>query len=680
MKFMTQLRVEPYRLPAAPLGKENPLPVFRARNPDRPMDLRGDFPPEKKVLAGWQAGFRVLPYRMQDQYDRTRKEVGFKSIVLENEFLRATFLPELGGRLVSLVDLVNDDELLCRNPIFQPANLAIRNAWFFGGVEWNIGHYGHTFFTCSSLFAEEIRGVQGEPGLRMYEYERCKGLFWHMDFFLPSGSRVLVAYTRVVNGSRAETPFYWWTNTGVVEKPGLRILAPGRKVIYVIGAAGEDMAYGSGELPYLPVLAADSTYPTNFSYGCEHFYQLDEVDLPWEAALDENGKGIFEASTSRMRYRKVFGWGSRNGADHWKQILSGPGHDYLEIQAGMTPTQEHGLKIPAGASWDWVQVFGEFRGDPALIHQPDYSAAIRYVDDKLRNQLPSEGLEKLRESYAMLARKQARKPIHQGSGWGALEIIRRRTDPQEPPLPAGIDFPEDSVSAEQQKWLDLLHHGVFPEPDPSQEPGEWMIQIEWLDRLKNLKNKNWFSLLHEGVGHMELYDYARARRAWQESVQRRPSCWALRNLAGLAGMQGEAEESRELYQQAYDLARSHGNLRLALIVEYLKALCSTGRYQEALQVIQSLPEGHRQSDRVQLVLGRACLEMGNLVAVERVLRREYAVIREGETELTDLWADLWIRREEKVTGRKIPRSHRPEMLQKYPPPTAIDFRIFNDKF
>ena len=144
-------------------------------------------PEEKRRFLGWQAGYRVLPYRMQDVYTRQRAPRDFQAVVLENEYLRATFLPELGGRLVSLVSLPAERELLHRNPVFQPADLAIRNAWFSGGIEWNIGQLGHTFTTCSPLFAAQIRGAAGEPGLRMYEYERCKGLFWQIDFYLPPG-------------------------------------------------------------------------------------------------------------------------------------------------------------------------------------------------------------------------------------------------------------------------------------------------------------------------------------------------------------------------------------------------------------------------------------------------------------------------------------------------------------
>ena len=92
--------------------------------------------------------------------------------------------------------------------------------------------------------------------------------------------------------------------------------------------------------------------------------------------------------------------------------------------------------------------------------------------------------------------------------------------------------------------------------------------------------------------------------------------------------------------------------------------------------MQSLPEAYRQVDRVKILYGRIALELGDLEAVESVLQREYAMIREGETELTDLWADLWLCREAAQGGFAIDRSRRHEMLEKYPPPAKIDYRMF----
>src|SRR6185312_15830011 len=111
----------------------------------------------------------ILPYRLQDQYDRQRSPRPFKSIVLENDHLRAVFLPELGGRLWSLIHKPTNRELLFVNPVFQPANLAVRDAWFSGGVEWNVSIIGHCPFTCASLFAARVMRDDGTPMLRMYE-------------------------------------------------------------------------------------------------------------------------------------------------------------------------------------------------------------------------------------------------------------------------------------------------------------------------------------------------------------------------------------------------------------------------------------------------------------------------------------------------------------------------------
>ena len=680
---MTQLRLEPYTLMGAPLGAENPLPVFRKPDPDSPFLLLDSVPESKRERVGWQGGFRVLPYRMQDNYSRERTLMTFQAVILENEHLRATFLPELGGRMVSLVSLPEERELLSRNPVFQPANLALRNAWFSGGIEWNLGHYGHTFLTCTPLFAAEIRGQAGEPGLRLYEYERCKGLFWHIDFYLPPGATELTAYTRAANCSRSETSFYWWTNIAVPETPGTRVLAPGKQVIYV-DFNGKQAGRGWGQMPYLPTLTGDASYSTQFTHASEYFYQLEDIELPWEAALDERGQGFFEASTRRLCYRKMFCWGTHPGGKRWQSFLSLPGNDYLEIQGGMTPTQGHGLGIPAATAWDWVQVFGLFSGDPQQVHQVDFSAAADYVNASLRRRISPEALETMRRGCAALAATPAVRILHQGPGWGALELARRKFAGGEPPVSAAFEFPASTLGVEQQKWLDLLQSNVFPEPDPGELPGEWLIQGEWRQLLAQLPRKNWYSLLHEGVMRMEQFDQAGAVRAWEELIRLRPSAWAYRNLAAAAQRAGQTQRALDYYDQALDLAQASGQMPPGLAVECLQALCAAGRYPEAQRLVESLPENVRQADRVQILSGRVSLELGDEAAVEKVLQREYAVIREGETELTDLWADLFLRREARQTGAASSwiadpadlSSRRREILQKYPPPASIDFRLY----
>src|SRR4051794_11997890 len=97
---MSSLTIEPCVIPAANFGGENPLTPLRSY--------------ETASMVGATAGdaqypdrgneASILPYRLQDQYDRQRSPRAFKTAVLENEHLRATFLLDLGGRIRSIFD------------------------------------------------------------------------------------------------------------------------------------------------------------------------------------------------------------------------------------------------------------------------------------------------------------------------------------------------------------------------------------------------------------------------------------------------------------------------------------------------------------------------------------------------------------------------------------------------
>jgi tetratricopeptide (TPR) repeat protein len=673
---MARAYAQALSIQGAPLGETNPLPVFRNPNHDRTIHYLDSVPSEKRTLAGFDTGYRVLPYRMQDGYTRQRRELTFQSIVLENDLLRAIFLPELGGRLISLEYKPAQRELLARNPIFQPANLAIRNAWFSGGIEWNPGQYGHALTTCSPVHAAITQAANGEQGLRLYDFERCKGLFWQIDFWLPEGSPFLIAFCRALNPNPTDTSLYWWNNIAVEEKPDVRVLAPSLKVIYV-DFSQEVQSYGMGTMPFLPTtVGRDASYATNFGFASEYFYQCEDAELPWEAALDGEGRGLIEASSHPVSYRKMFCWGMHAGGRHWQDFLSLPNHPYLEIQSGMTPTQSHGLPLPANSTKEWVQLFGYFEADAARVHDKDYAAACDYVDGRLKQQLPAARVADLLAECRANANLAPAEILFAATGWGAVEMARRALEPELPGVPAAFVFPAQTVTVEEEKWLRLLDSGRLAEPDPSAVPGEWMVQPEWLPRLAAIENKHWFEWLHEGVMRMENGDTAGAVAAWQSSIAQRPSPWAYRNLAVAADRAGDAQAAQKFYAKAWEMAVALDVQSAPLAVECLQSLLAQRKFDEGLALYESLPETVRDFDRVQILRGRIALEMGDLETVERVLQREYAVIREGETELSDLWTEMWSQREAERTGRPLDEALRREVRKSHPLPSNIDFLMF----
>jgi len=303
-------------IPTAPLGPPNPLPpLFSYRDLHEIDDLSGADPEMRRGIRYGRVT-STLPYLQQDGYGRERRPMEHRVAVLENEVLRATFLIGLGGRLWSLVHKPTGRELLYRNEVIQPANLALRSAWFAGGVEWNIGTIGHSPLTCSPMHVARVQLDDGTPVLRMYEYERMRGLIYQVDAWLPEDSSVLLVHVRVVNPSDDEVPLYWWSNIAVPQTDRTRVLAPARTAWQFT----YDSSVRTVRMPSFDGL--DRTYPARATGAADYFFALEDGDRPWVAALDERGQGLVQTSTRRLRGRKLFLWGDGVGGRHWQRWLT----------------------------------------------------------------------------------------------------------------------------------------------------------------------------------------------------------------------------------------------------------------------------------------------------------------------------------------------------------------------
>ena len=493
------ITVEHTTIPGSPLGSENPFPQFHGTRVVAPVHHDETFLPEDLSGFGTDLSFRALPYRMQETYSRRHQQMPITTIVLENEHLKATFFPEYGARLASLVEKASGREYLFANPVFQPANLAIRNAWFSGGVEWNIGRFGHTVFTCAPVFFGRVVGEDGEEFLRAWEFERTTRLYYSIDFHLPADSRELDAHVRIMNRSSQPAPAYWWTNTAVREEKNLRIFSGTDQVIYIKPESNKEEGrlhtFGRAAMPYLPSLPGkDASYPQNFTYSSEYFFQTHrEETSPWEGAGYDDGFLFFERSTPRLRYRKMFCWGTHPGGRHWCDYLSLPGAgDYVEIQAGLSPSQVHITEIPAGTTWDFTQSFGGTIVDSGVISGP-WSEANEAVHRVVDERVPPGEITDRHRRYQAGATIAPREILHHGSGWGALENLRRgggRETSQAASadgMLGGLLFPEETLGREQEPWVALLTTGTLPEP--SGNPS-YMVDPAWKPILQRAAERD----------------------------------------------------------------------------------------------------------------------------------------------------------------------------------------------
>ncbi|MBR7832082.1 DUF5107 domain-containing protein [Actinospica durhamensis] len=567
----------------------------------------------------------LTPYTWQRDYDRVRTERELPTVVLENEILTATFLPGHGGRLWSLVHRPTGRELLHRNEILQPANLALRDAWLAGGVEWNFGTTGHWPLTCEPLHAVRASAPDGTPVLRMYEFERLRRMVVQIDAWLPAGSPVLYVHASLRNPSPEETPVYWWTNIAVPQAPDVRVVGPAEHAFefdYV-----SDLEYV--RFPHLDGL--DRSYPGRVSRAADYFLDIPDGERRWIASLDAAGSGLVQASTDRLRGRKLFCWGTATGGRHWQEWLSGPDSAYLEIQAGLARTQLEHVPMPGGATWSWVEAYGMAQADSEAVHG-SWDQARAAVASALDELVTSRELDAALASVSEFVGSD--ELLSQGSGWGALEI-------EAGSLPAVPGLPFGSCDADQRPWLDLLASGRLPICDPPAAP---VVGPRWRELLEECA-EDWHALYHLGLMRLADGDEGAARDAFKRSAGEQRTPWALRALAFLACSAGEAADlAAEAHRLLPDLRE--------LTIEALDALLRAERPDEALALIEALAQADREHGRIRLAEAWAAHGSGDDDRVRVLLAEGIRVdnMREGELSLDALWTAVH-------PGRPVPAAY-----------------------
>lgn len=641
----------------------NRLAKFRSRPHERILD-DSFLPEEEKKGYGYETGDRFLPYKWQDLYSRERSEIEVRTIVMENDHVRAEFYPQYGMRLASLIQKDGSGEILFSNPVLQFGNLAIRRAWFSGGIEWNFGQLGHSFATCEPLFVSRMKDENGEEFLRTFEYERQKGLYWSIDFHLGRDDRFLFAYGRFVNPRDEKQPFYYWTNIAVPEEKGMRIYSGTNDVIFIDSRSlmSEDAVrvMAHGRLPYLGIKeGVDYTYPENFTdYSNEYFFQNPaRADASWEAAAYCGGRVFFDRCDESLRYHKMFCWGGEPGGWHWRDYLCEEGKgDYVELQAGFSPTQVHGEDIAAHSMRDFIQCFGLFTGSSDFTHG-DYDSGKNGIYEKIESLVPQAELSERKQRYAASSSLVPGDFLQYGSGYGALEAVRDSSI-----TPDGFYFPPDSIKDEERVWLGVLE-GRTPPPDDI--PSSYMTDERWKPYIEKLDGKNFSTFNILGVMALEAEKDDEAETYFRTSLSLKENAFAYRCLAIMRKMQGMDDEAVSLMKKAVSLDSCR-----EMAEEYASLLIDRKMYGEAWEYYFSLDEDVRSDERLSITMMPAACALGRKDFLEAQFERDFAVIREGERNYTDSYFAYQAMNEAEKNG--IPYTQ--ELVRRFEKENRIPFR------
>lgn len=633
-----RLKFEKRRMRTADLGAEASVPDLLGElilQNHLPFDL-GE---EEEIYEGYGRIPNAYPYRQYNTYTRKLKERSVQTAVLENTYLRAVFLPEYGGRLWELWDKESGQNLLYTNDVIRFSNLAVRNAWFSGGVEWNIGVIGHSPLTTEPLYTAVLENESGTEILRMYEYERIRGVVYQMDFWLEDEERFLNCRMRITNASSEVIPMYWWSNMAVPEYDGGRVLVP----------AKEAFTYQEGKVfkTGIPLVnGIDVTDYKKIPSSVDYFFDIPEEEPKYVANVDREGFGLLQISTRRLRSRKLFSWGNGEASDHWQEFLTDRAGRYVEIQAGLGKTQYGCIPMAPHTAWEWMEQYGSIRVEKEVMELPHLERCQR-VTDTLQKAGMFECLEKRLQETKSMAKTSA-ESVFPGRGYGALREDRD--------WPGNLHLTFRLQEPGLLEWQEFLKSGKLKEPDVKERPAEFCAQAKDIPALvrcvETSGKNNWYAWYQLGLARYADGQHEKAKEAFQKCCGCRENPWGLHGLSCAHLVLGEQKAAGETAFQALSMRKEDVSFQK----EGFKILYLSRAYQTLCEAYEGLEKEQKAVGKLKFYYISALYELGDFEKAYRLLEEggglEIEDIREGEDSIAQLYTSLY----EKIEGRpgKVP--------------------------
>jgi len=167
----------------------------------------------------------IYPYPLQDRVTDIREEKTYKVLYLENDYIRLSILPEIGGRLFSALDKTNNYEIFYHQHVIKPALIGMLGAWISGGIEWCVFHHHRntTFMPVDYTLAEN---PDGSKTIWFGETERRHRMKWIIGVTLYPDKSYIEAKVLIFNRTAFPHSILYWANVAVHANDDYQIVFP----------------------------------------------------------------------------------------------------------------------------------------------------------------------------------------------------------------------------------------------------------------------------------------------------------------------------------------------------------------------------------------------------------------------------------------------------------------------
>jgi tetratricopeptide (TPR) repeat protein len=272
------------------------------------------------------------PYTLRHNLTNRRVDHAWRAVFLENEFLKCSVLPDLGGHLYSCTDKISGKPMFYENPSIKKADIAYRGAWAAFGIEFNFP-VSHNWVTVSPVDFAFGQRNDGSGYVQVGNIDRVYGMQWSVELVLRPDSTLLEERVALYNRSDVRHRFYWWNNAGVQVWDDTKIEYPMRFTA----------SHGFTDVEPWPIEAdgVDLSIVKNHTKGPVSLFAHGSRE-PFMGVWHPHTKtGIVHyADHAQLPAKKIWSWGSDPDGLDWRKALSDNDSAYVEVQAGLFRNQE----------------------------------------------------------------------------------------------------------------------------------------------------------------------------------------------------------------------------------------------------------------------------------------------------------------------------------------------------
>lgn len=315
-----------------------------------------------------------LAYQQFD-YERFRADnprpidKDYRTIVVENNYLQLTILPELGGRLWQVLHKASGNRMFYQNDVVKPSPWGPGNqlGWLaVGGLEWNLPVIEHGYDWGTEWGYSPIQHNPEAATVTVFTPWDGRLATASIAISLRAGAASFDIQSTISNLSKTDLALDYWHSAMLA--PGSQNM-PSEQLHFVL-PTNQVIVHSSGDatlpapqkpLPWPNYNDRDlSTLGTWGEYA--GFFEFPTASGPFVGVYDR----LHDAGVVRIFPEDVAS-GSKIFSPGWQTPL--PAHNYtdddssyVEIHGGLAPSFFEQYRLPAGESVTWHEVWYPVQG------------------------------------------------------------------------------------------------------------------------------------------------------------------------------------------------------------------------------------------------------------------------------------------------------------------------------